>query len=121
MTLRKRLLIYFVRSVVLYSAETWTLRKEEENFLESFEIWLWQKIEKLDEHVTNEEEYEKTCEYIVRNVRWRKVNWSGQILRKDRLQKLIIRGNFSSTKKRIFSEKRPKMKGSGIFEERILL
>ena len=36
--LRKRLVKYFVWSVALYGAETWTLRWNEQNKLEAFEM-----------------------------------------------------------------------------------
>ena len=43
--LRKRLVKCFVWSVVLYGAETWTLRRNEEKRLEAFEMWVWRRME----------------------------------------------------------------------------
>ena len=44
-------------SVLLYGAETWSLRKEDVRRLEAFEMWIWRRIEKISytEHITNEE------------------------------------------------------------------
>ena len=43
--LRKRLVKYFVWSIALYSAETWTLRRNEQKPLEEFEMWIWRRME----------------------------------------------------------------------------
>src|SRR6476469_9289562 len=39
--LRKRLVKTLVWPVVLYGCETWTMRKEEINCLNAFEMWVW--------------------------------------------------------------------------------
>ena len=43
--LRKRLVKCFVWSVVLYGAETWTLRRNEQKQLDAFEMWVWRRME----------------------------------------------------------------------------
>ena len=45
--LRKRLVKCFVWSVVLYGAETWTLRRNEQKQLEAFEMWVWRRMERV--------------------------------------------------------------------------
>ena len=45
--IRKRLVKSLVWSVLLYGCETWTLRKEDAKRLESFEMWLWRRLEKV--------------------------------------------------------------------------
>lgn len=45
--LRKRLLKCLIWNVVLYGAETWTLRKRDEERLQAFEMWAWRKLEKI--------------------------------------------------------------------------
>ena len=37
----------FVWSVALYSAETWTLRRNEQKRLEAFEMWIWRRMERV--------------------------------------------------------------------------
>ena len=45
--LRKRLVKCFVWNVVLYGAETWTLRWNEQKQLEAFEMWVWRRMERV--------------------------------------------------------------------------
>ena len=44
--LRRRLVKCFVWSVVLYGAETWTLRRNEQKRLEAFDMWIWRRKER---------------------------------------------------------------------------
>ena len=46
-SLKKRLVKSLIWSVALYGAETWTLKKEDERRLESFEMWVWRRMEKV--------------------------------------------------------------------------
>ena len=32
---------------MLYSAETWTLRRNEQKYLEAFEMWVWRRMERV--------------------------------------------------------------------------
>ena len=36
-----------VWSVALYGSETWTLRKDNVKHIQAFEMWIWQKMEKI--------------------------------------------------------------------------
>ena len=45
--LRKRLVKTLVWSVVLYGCETWTMRKEEKNRFNAFEMWVWRRMGKV--------------------------------------------------------------------------
>jgi hypothetical protein len=45
--LRKKLVKYYIWSIALYGAETWTLRKLDQKYLEIFEMWCWRKMEKI--------------------------------------------------------------------------
>ena len=53
-----------IRNITLYDAETWTVRKVAEKFLESSEVWCWGKMERitLTDHVKNEEVLHKVKE-----------------------------------------------------------
>ena len=55
--LKKKLVRCYVWSIALYGSETWTLRKLECKYLESFGTWCWRRMEKikLSEKVTNEQ------------------------------------------------------------------
>ena len=41
------LLKFFMWSVALYGAETWTLRRNEQKHLEAFEMWVWRRMERV--------------------------------------------------------------------------
>ena len=42
-----RLVKCFVWSVVLYGAEIWALRRNEQKQLEAFEMWVWRRMERV--------------------------------------------------------------------------
>jgi hypothetical protein len=43
LNLRKKLIKCYIWSIALYGAETWTLRKMDQKYLESFEMWCWRR------------------------------------------------------------------------------
>jgi len=43
----KRLVKCCIWIIALYSAENWTHRKEDQKYLESFEMWCWKRMEKI--------------------------------------------------------------------------
>jgi hypothetical protein len=45
---RKKLVRWYVWSIALYCSETWTIRKLEQKYLESFEMWCWRRMEKIN-------------------------------------------------------------------------
>jgi hypothetical protein len=45
LNLRKKPVKCYIWSIALYGAETWTLRKEDLKYLESFETWCWRRME----------------------------------------------------------------------------
>ena len=45
--LKKKLVRGYVWSIALYGSKTWTLRKFEPTYSESFEMWFWRKMEKI--------------------------------------------------------------------------
>jgi hypothetical protein len=57
LNLRKKLVNCYIWSIALYGAETWTLRKVDLKYLESFEMWCWRRMEKISwtDRVRNEE------------------------------------------------------------------
>jgi hypothetical protein len=61
-TRRKKLAKCCIWSVAVCSPETWTLRKVDQKHLESFEMWCWGRMEKInwDERVRNEEVLQKS-------------------------------------------------------------
>ena len=92
----------------MYGAETWTLRAADQNYLESFEMWCWRRMEKIGwtDHVRNEEVLLRVNEQrnILHEIRKRKANLIGHILRRHCLLKQVIvgkiKGEMEVTKRR---------------------
>ena len=82
--------------MAFYGAETWTLRAADQKHLESFETCCWRMMEKVvwTDHVRNEEMLLGVNEQrnIVREIRKRKANWIGHILRRNGLLKQVFEG-----------------------------
>jgi hypothetical protein len=94
--LRKKLVKCYIWSIALYGAETWTLRKADQKYLESFETWCWRRMEKISwtDRVRNEEVLHRVKEErnIVQTIQRRKANWIGHILHRNCLLKHVIEG-----------------------------
>jgi hypothetical protein len=99
LNLRKKLVKCYIWSIALYGAETWTLRKVDQNYLESFEVWCWRRMEKISwtYRVRNEEVLHRVKEErnIVHAIKRRKADWIGHILRRNYLLKHVIEGQLS--------------------------
>jgi hypothetical protein len=85
--LRRKLVKCYTWSIALYGAETWTLQKAEQKYLESFEMWCWRRMEKISwtDRVRNEEVIHRVKgeRNIVHTIKRRKANWIGHILRRN--------------------------------------
>jgi len=86
----------YVWGIDLYGAETWTLRAVDQKHLESFEMWCWRKVEKINwtDNVSNEEVLLRVKEQmiILHEIRKRKANWIGHILRRNCFLQRVIEG-----------------------------
>jgi hypothetical protein len=64
--------------------------------LESFEMWCWRRMEKISwtDHVRNGEVLLRVNEHrnILHEIRKRKANWTGHILRRNCLLQRVIEG-----------------------------
>ena len=80
----------------MYGAETWTLRKVDQKYLESFEMWCWRRMEKISwtDHVRNEEVLLRVNEQrnILQTIKTRKANLIGRMLHRNCLLKHVIEG-----------------------------
>jgi hypothetical protein len=94
--LRKKLVKCYIWSRALYGAETWTLRAVDQKHLESFEMWCWGRMEKISwtDHVRNKDVLLTVKEQrnILHEVRKRKANWIGHILRRNCLLQRVTEG-----------------------------
>jgi len=102
--LRKRLVISYVWSVLLYGSETWKLRKQDKNRLEAFEMWVWRRMEKIKwtDKIKNEVVLERVGERrkLLQAVQKRKSNWLGHVLRRQCLQRDMLEGSVEGRLKR---------------------
>jgi len=94
--LRKKLVKYYIWSIALYGAETWTLQAVNQKHVKSFEMWCWRRMETISwtDDVRNEEVLLRVKEQ--RNIlheicKW-KANWIGHILRRNCLLQRVIEG-----------------------------
>jgi hypothetical protein len=80
----------------LDGAEMWTLRKIDQKYLKSFEMWCWRRMEKISwtDCVRNEEVLHRFKEdrNILHTIKRRKANWMGHILRRNCLLKHVTEG-----------------------------
>jgi hypothetical protein len=93
---RKKSVKYYILSIALYGAETWTLRAVDQKHLESSEMWCWRRMKKIiwADHVRNEEALLRVKEQrnILHEISKRKTNWIGHILRRNCLLQRVIEG-----------------------------
>ena len=86
----------------------WTLRATDQRRLESFEMWCWRGMEKViwTDHVRNEELLLRVNEQrnMLHEIRKRKANWIGHILRRNCLLQQVtegkIKGQMEVTRRR---------------------
>jgi hypothetical protein len=94
--LRKKLVKRYIWSKALYGDETWTLRAVDQKHLESSEMLCWRRVEKISwtDHVRNEVVLLRVKEQknILHEIRKRKANWIGRILRRNCLLQRVIEG-----------------------------
>jgi hypothetical protein len=96
LNLRKNLVKCYIWSVALYGAGTWTLRKVDQKYLESFEKWCWRRMEKIiwSDRVGNEEVLHRVK--VERNFphtkKRRNAKSSGHILSRNCLLNHVIQG-----------------------------
>src|SRR6476661_6479132 len=107
--LRNRLVKTLVSPVVLYGCETWTMRKEERNGLNAFEMCVWRRMGKVSwmDKRTNEQVLSSMNEKrsLMKTIWDRKKTWSGHVARGDGLMKLVLEGRMEGKR----SSERPRM------------
>jgi len=108
--LKKRIVKTLIWSMVLYAAETWTLRKVDIQRLESFETWIWSETwiwRKLmnicwTEHWSNQEVLDMVDENrsLINTIWQRQKNWLGHVLRSESLLHTVLEGRMEGTRTR---------------------
>ena len=94
--LRKKIVKYYIWSIAIYGAETWTLRAVDRKHLKSFEMWCWRRMEKISwtDDVRNKDVLLRVKEQrnILHEIRKRKANRIGHIFRRNCLLQRVIEG-----------------------------
>ena len=94
--LRKKLVKCYIWNTALCGAETWTRRRVDQKYLESFEMWCWRRMEKISwtDRVKNEEVLHRVTEQrnIVHTIKKTKANRIGHSWRRNCLLKDVIEG-----------------------------
>ena len=92
--LRLRLVKCYIWSVLLYGAESWTLKIADMNKLEAFEMWIYRRLLKITwvDHVSNEEVLRKMNKgrELLTIFKKRKTSYFGHVMRGDKYQLLQI-------------------------------
>ena len=90
--------------LLLYGAETWTLRKLDQKYLGKSEIWCWRRLKKISwtDRVGNEDVSHRIKEErnILHKIRHGKVKWIGHILGRNCLLKHVIEGRIEVMRRR---------------------
>ena len=102
--LRSRIAKCYIWSTLLYGAETWTLTKVTSNRLEAFEMWLYRRMLRISwkEHKTNGEVLHKmkTKRSLLNNIKKRKCQYFGHIIRGNEVQRLLMEGRINGRRGR---------------------
>jgi hypothetical protein len=99
--LRKKPLKCCIWIVVLCGADTWTLRKVDQKYPVSFEMWRWRRIEKIrwTDRVRNEVlNGVKEERNILGRIKRRKASWIGHILCRNCLLEHFFEGKVEGRK-----------------------
>jgi hypothetical protein len=82
----------------------WTLRKVDQKYQESFEMWRWKSTKKISwtNRVRKEEVLQRVNEErnILHTIQRRKTNWIGHILRRNSLLQHIIKQKITEVPRR---------------------
>ena len=88
----------------MYGAETWTLRRNEQKRLETFEMWVWRGMEhvkwtyKIKNAVVLKRIGEGRIPVILELIKKKKRNWLGHWLRRNCLLKDALEGMVNGKK-----------------------
>ena len=95
-SVRKRVLVCYVWSILLYGCESWTMNKDLRKKVEAFEMWCLRRMQRISysAHKTNAEVLKQTCQErkLLRTIVERQLKFFGHIVRKEKQELLAISG-----------------------------
>ena len=102
--LRCRIWKCYIWSTLLYGVETWSLCKETERKLESFEMWCLRRMQRINwvmkisnKEVLNRANRERE---LIKAVQKRKLVYAGHMMRGEGWQKLLLEGMIEGKRER---------------------
>nr|BDT61653.1 MAG: reverse transcriptase [Marsupenaeus japonicus endogenous nimavirus] len=106
---RKYLFNYYIRPILLYGCESWTITKNMEKRLEAVEVWFWRNMINItrisDEYTLDSTEIKKE---LLHTIKLRQLNFIGRELRKEGgIEKNIMKAEMAG--KRARGRQRSKM------------
>ena len=102
--LKLRIIRCYVYSTLLYGAETWTLNKQLEDRIETFEMWMYRRIGRISwkDRKTNEEVLNilGVKRELLKEIKFRQSRYFGHIKRHNTLLKTILEGKVEGKRAR---------------------
>ena len=94
----------YVLPILKYECETWTASKEIEKGINATEIWFLRRILRIDwtSHTTNEEVLflADTERKLMKSIKKQQIQFLGHRIRKDGMEKIILKGKIARKKAR---------------------
>src|ERR1700729_2188618 len=96
MELRKQCLQTYIKPILCYGSESWTINRKIKHQLEATEMWFWRRMlkipwtaKRINENVLNEAKEQRR---IIARIRKRQSKFIGHILRNGKLEHIVTTG-----------------------------
>ena len=93
---KKRLIKCYIRPILLYGSECWTISTKMRERLEAAEMWFYRRILRISytQHVTNERVLERMSaeRELIKTIRVQQMKFFGHIMRNKEVENMIITG-----------------------------
>ena len=97
---KKRLLKCYIRPILLYGSECWTISTKMRERLDAAEMWFYRRILRISykQHVTNERVLERMSaeRELVKTIRAQQMKFFGHIMRNKEVENMIITGRLKA-------------------------
>ena len=110
METRKQVMRTYVKSVLCYGSETWTINKNVKRQLEATEMWFLRRMLKVpwtakisNEVILQQANVERS---LIKDIRSRQSDFFGHITRKDQIEHTVVTGKISGRRDRGDNERK---------------
>ena len=94
----------YIKPILTYGSETWTINKQTKSMLEAAEMWFLRRMMRISwkARKTNEEVLREadTQRQLITEIRKRQTSFVGHVLRKGGLEHIITTGKINGTRDR---------------------